>query len=53
MINLKSKINTIQKILNNLKEDHISEYSAQCAYYVMLSFIPFIISFLSINIILN
>ncbi len=48
MINLKSKINTIQKILNNLKEDHISEYSAQCAYYVMLSFIPFIILLLTL-----
>ena len=48
MIELKSKISSIQKILDNIKEDHISEYSAQCAYYVILSFIPFIILLLTL-----
>lgn len=43
MTKLKSKLSSIQIILNNMREDHISEYSAQCAYYVILSFIPFII----------
>lgn len=32
------------KILSkNMEEDHVSENSAQCSYYTMLSFIPFII----------
>lgn len=43
MTKLKSKLSSIQIILNNMREDHISEYSAQCAYYVILPFIPFII----------
>lgn len=48
MIELKSKLSSIQTILDNIKEDHISEYSAQCAYYVILSFIPFIILLLTL-----
>ena len=48
MSNLKSKITTVQKILSNLKEDHISEFSAQCAYYTILSFIPFVILLLTL-----
>ncbi len=38
----------IKKILKNLEEDHISESSAQCAYYIMLSFVPFVILFLTL-----
>lgn len=30
-------------ILKNSGDDHISEYSAQCSYYTILSFIPFVI----------
>lgn len=30
-------------LLDNMGKDHVSEFSAQCAYYVILSFIPFII----------
>ncbi len=33
----------INKLLKKMSEDHVSEYSAQCAYYTILSFIPFII----------
>lgn len=33
----------IKKFLNNLDKHHISEYTAQCAYYTILSFIPFLI----------
>lgn len=33
----------IEKLLKNMEEDHISEYSSQCAYYTILSFIPFTI----------
>lgn len=30
-------------LFKNMEEDHVSESSAQCSYYTMLSFIPFII----------
>ena len=47
MEKLKLKISKRMKqfniILKNSGEDHISEYSAQCSYYTILSFIPFII----------
>lgn len=33
----------INKFLGQMSEDHVSEYSAQCAYYTILSFIPFAI----------
>ena len=36
---IKEKINELSE---NLKKDHVSESSAQCAYYTILSFIPFI-----------
>ena len=45
---LKSKILSIKTILDNMREDHISESSAQCAYYIILSFIPFIILLLTL-----
>ena len=45
---LKSRFSSIQTILDNMGEDHISEFSAQCAYYVILSFIPFIILLLTL-----
>lgn len=40
------KENILEKtknILKKMNEDHISESAAQCAYYVILSFIPFLI----------
>lgn len=40
---LKEKYEIIQKICTNIKKDNISAYSAQCSYYTILSFIPFII----------
>ena len=43
----KEKIKKIHKkievISENMKKDHISESAAQCSYYTILSFIPFII----------
>lgn len=36
-------IEKIEKICINIENDNISAYSAQCAYYTILSFIPFII----------
>ena len=43
-----NKLKMIKTILNNMKEDHIGESAAQCAYYVILSFIPFTILLLTI-----
>ena len=43
MSNLKEKYKIIEKAFNNMSEDHISEFSAQCSYYTILSFIPFVI----------
>ena len=42
------KMYKIKQILKNIEEDHISEYTAQCAYYLILSFIPFIMLLLTL-----
>ena len=36
-------IKKIKILINRLKKHHISEYAAQCAYYTIFAFIPFII----------
>ena len=36
------------QILNNIRKDHINESSAECSYYVLLSFIPFLILLLTL-----
>jgi len=33
----------VNNLLTQMSKDHVSEYSAQCAYYTILSFIPFAI----------
>ena len=38
----------INDFLKKLTTDHIGEYTAQCAYFIFLSFIPFIILLLSL-----
>ena len=43
MRKIKKIYETIEKLFKNMEEDHIAEYSAQCSYYTILSFIPFII----------
>lgn len=48
MIELKKRLIALKGILDNLRKDHIGEFSAQCAYYVMLSFIPFVILLLTL-----
>lgn len=42
-IDLKQKYEILDKLFSNMNEDHIGEFSAQCSYYTILSFIPFII----------
>ena len=43
--NFYKKVNTLIK---NIGKDRISEYSAQCSYYTILSFIPFVILFITL-----
>ena len=46
---MKEKILEKTKIIfKNMSDDHISESAAQCAYYVVLSFIPFLILLLTL-----
>lgn len=40
---ISKRIKQFNAILKRSGEDHISEYSAQCSYYTILSFIPFVI----------
>ncbi len=48
IIKFKGKLSVIQTIIDNMSKDHVNEFSAQCAYYVILSFIPFIILLLTL-----
>lgn len=45
---MKRIFNVLKNIFNQLKKDHISEYAAECAYFTILSFIPFIMFFLTL-----
>ena len=51
-INIKSKLKEkyviITKILNSINKSRIGEYAAQCSYYTILSFIPFVILLLTL-----
>lgn len=47
-VNLIKKYNQMQDLSKNMKKDHISESSAQCSYYTILSFIPFIMLVLTL-----
>ena len=41
-------INTGKRIFEKFNNDHVSEYASQCAFFIFLSFIPFIILAISI-----
>lgn len=45
---IKSYLNNINKFLNKLEKHHVNEYAIQCAYYIILAFIPFIILLFSL-----
>ena len=45
---MKTFFNKVKKIFKKLEDDHISEYAAECAFFTILSFIPFIIFFLTL-----
>lgn len=48
IIKIKKNYDKLQNIFTNMSKDHISESSAQCAYYTILSFIPFMILLISL-----
>ena len=36
------------KFFKRIEEDHINEYAAECAFFTILSFVPFIMFFISL-----
>ena len=42
-LKIKDKYEILKKLSENMSKDHISESAAQCSYYTILSFIPFLI----------
>lgn len=40
---IKKNYKNVKILLDNIDKDHVSEYSSQCSYYTILSFIPFAI----------
>lgn len=45
---IKDILSSIKPMLDNIEKDHVNELSAQCSYYVILSFIPFVILLLTL-----
>lgn len=45
---MKQFFNYVFKFFDKLKKDHVNEYAAECAYFTVLSFIPFIIIFITL-----
>lgn len=48
MPDISNKILAQKKFFEKMQDDHIGEYAAECAYFTILSFIPFIILFLTL-----
>ncbi len=48
MPNISNTILVPKSFFQKMQDDHISEYAAECAYFTILSFIPFIILFLTL-----
>lgn len=48
MVWIKKIIKLVRGFLNAMREDHVGAYAAQTAYFIMLSFIPFIILLFSL-----
>ena len=45
---MKKIFEKIDRIFDKIKNDYVSEYAAECAYFTILSFIPFIIIFITL-----
>lgn len=48
MFNISKLYKKIEKLCKNISNDNIGAYTAQCSYYTILSFIPFIILLLTL-----
>jgi membrane protein len=48
MVLIKKGIKIVQGFLKAMQDDHVGAYAAQSAYFIMLSFIPFIILLLTL-----
>lgn len=48
MEKISNKLLAPKKFFEKMQDDHIGEYAAECAYFTILSFIPFIILFLTL-----
>lgn len=48
MVLIKKVIKLVRGFLHAMQEDHVGAYAAQSAYFIMLSFIPFIILLLTL-----
>lgn len=48
MVLIKKVIKLVRGFLHAMQEDHVGAYAAQTAYFIMLSFIPFIILLLTL-----
>lgn len=48
MANISNKLLAPKRFFEKIQDDHISEYTAECAYFTIFSFIPFIIFFLTL-----
>ena len=49
MMNFNKYKNKIMKFIFKLKEDNISEYAAEAAYFTIISFIPFVLFFITLT----
>ena len=45
---IKKIVKLVQGFLKAMGEDHVSAYAAQAAYFIMLSFVPFVILLLTL-----
>lgn len=48
MQSLSDKLLLPKRFFEKMQDDHVSEYAAECAYFTILSFIPFLIFFLTL-----
>ena len=46
---MKSTLNIIKELIEKIKNNHIGEYTAQCAYFTMLAFIPLLMLIITLT----
>lgn len=45
---VRKQYNWFKDLIRNISNDHVSEFTAECSYYTILSFIPFVISLITL-----